>query len=151
MRSTIPAACASAAVTGSPVAAHLRRLGDARQSRQTLRARRARNDAELHLRLAHLRRRNGHAVMPGHRDLESAAERRAVNRHHDRLGAILDLEQHRVERAARLLPARDLLELADIGARDERASCADEHHRAHDRVGQLRGADRRESLPAHRG
>ncbi len=49
--------------------AHLDGLRHARQPRQPLRPRRARNNAELHFRLADLRRGHRDAVVPRHCDL----------------------------------------------------------------------------------
>src|SRR5262245_8196317 len=62
------------------VGAHLRGPGDARQSRQPLRAGRAGNYAQLDLGLADLGRWNSDAVMKAHCGLQTAAESRAMDR-----------------------------------------------------------------------
>ena len=77
--------------------AHLHGFRDAGETRQPLRSTRAGNDAELHFRLTHLRRRDRDAIMAGHGDFQSAAERRAVDRHDHGLSRILNLQQHRIE------------------------------------------------------
>jgi len=70
--------------------AHVERFRDASETREPLRAFSAGNDAEVHFWLANLRRRHRHAVVPCHCQFQAAAERGAVNRHHDRLVAVLD-------------------------------------------------------------
>ncbi|HZW51147.1 MAG TPA: hypothetical protein VFF05_04750, partial [Rudaea sp.] len=75
---------------GIALRAHLHRLGHASQPRQALRAVRAGNQAQLHFRLAELRVLRGDAVMPRHSQFEPAAQRVAVNGHHQRLRRILD-------------------------------------------------------------
>ena len=104
MRSMRPDCSASAALTGRPDTHIVERLLDADQPRQPLRAFGAGDDAEVHFGLAQLRVGDGHAVVAGHGHLEAAAERRAVDRHHDRLGAVLDALQQR--RACRARPTR---------------------------------------------
>ena len=74
---------------------HFNCLGDASQTRQTLRARCSWNQAELHFRLANLRTGRRHAVVTRHGQFQAAAERGAVNRHHHRLGAVFDLAADR--------------------------------------------------------
>ena len=69
---------------------HLERRPHADQARQPLRATRAGQEPELDLGQPALRRRHGHPVVAGQRDLEPAAERGAVDRGHDRLLALLD-------------------------------------------------------------
>ncbi len=85
---------------GISVRTHLDGLGHARQPRQTLRAGRAGNNPELYFRLADLRAGNRHAIVSGHRQLQTAAERGAVNGHDHRLAAILDAKQQRLESLA---------------------------------------------------
>jgi hypothetical protein len=118
---------------------HLQRLAHSGDARQPLRAARAGKQAELHFRHPKLRRRHRHPVMAGERNLEPAAERRPVDRRHDRLGAILDdvddLRQHR------LLERLGRAELADVGAREEGIPFADDHDRLHRLVG-IRFLDR---------
>ena len=108
--------------------AHVEGLLDADQPRQPLRAFGARDDAEVHLGLAQLRVGHGDAVVPGHRHLEPAAERRAVDRHDDRLGRVFDAPAAaRASRARRVAAPGELLEAVDVGAGDEGASCAHDH------------------------
>ena len=105
--------------------AHRQRGLHADQPRQPLRAFGAGDDAEVHLRQAELRVWHGHAVVPGHGHLEAAAERSAVDRHHDRLRAVLDAGQEVVHlRRARLGAPDDVLEALDVGAGDEGAAGA---------------------------
>ena len=54
--------------------AELQRLLDTDQPWQSLRAFGARDDAEIHFRLTEQRLRNCHAIVPGHRQLQPAAE-----------------------------------------------------------------------------
>ena len=86
----------------------------------------------------------GDAEVPGHRDLEPAAERGAVNRHHDRLRAVFDARQQRVQVARRVAIAPcGALEAVDVGAGDERLPGAHEHDRRHRGValGGVEGVD----------
>ena len=101
---------------------HRQRLLDADQARQALRAARAGDEAELDLGQAEPRAGRGDAEMAAQRQLEPAAERRAVHR---RDGRLLHLVEHRdhVDQARRL---RRLAELRDVGAGDERAPRAGE-------------------------
>src|SRR5947207_8820911 len=63
--------------------------------------------------------------------LEPAAERKAVNRSNDRLLRTLeDVDGALADRGS--WPA--LAELADVRAGDERAPCANQHHRLHGRI-----------------
>ena len=73
---------------------HLQRLLDAGDARQPLRPARARQQAELDLGNAELRVGHGDPIVGAERDLEPAAERRAVDRRDHRLGAILDRVDH---------------------------------------------------------
>ena len=66
------------------VGAHLERLHRSAQPWQTLRATRARNDAQQHLRLSDPGVPGRHAVVAGHGQLETAAEGVAVNGGDDR-------------------------------------------------------------------
>ena len=101
-----------------------RRLGPD-QPRQPLRAAGAGDQAELDLRQAELRRRHGDAVMADQRDLEAAAERRAVDGGDDRLRRVLD----RALRLRQADAAERLAEFGDVGAGDEGAAAADQHDR----------------------
>jgi hypothetical protein len=102
---------------------HLERFRDADEASQPLRSLRAWNDAEVHFGQAQARLGIGQAIVPGHRQLEAAAERRAVERHHDRLREVLDELQQPVEvgRLDGVVEDRRL-ELADVGAGRERAA-----------------------------
>ncbi len=73
--------------------------GEARpaQPGQPLRPAGAGNDPEQHFGLADLGARHGDAVMAGHRELETAAKRVAVNRGDERLGRIFERLESRVE------------------------------------------------------
>ena len=89
-----PASQASSALIGLP-SAHISTAFATPASRgKPLRSRRSGNDAKLHFRLADLRARRGHAIMPGHRQFQSSAKGRAMNGHHHRLGAIFNAQQH---------------------------------------------------------
>ncbi len=95
-RSTIPSASARAAESGLPSVHISSASRGAAQPRQPLRAAGAGNDAEQHFRLADLGARHRDAVVAGHRELETAAERVAVNGRDQRLGRILERHQARV-------------------------------------------------------
>ncbi len=132
----MPHSCACLAEMGLPIAAQFGRVHDSRQSRQPLRARTAGNQPELHLRLTHLRVRHSDAVMAGLRQLQAAAEGRAVNRADDGFRTVLDDREHRVQTlVAFLLAGGDLAELLDVSPRDECAAAADQHDRFDRRVG----------------
>ena len=121
--------------------AHVQGLLDADETRQPLRALGAGNDPEVDLGLADERLRHGDAEVAGHGDLETAAERRAMNRHDHGLGAVFDARQQRVHVARRLAIApRRTLEAVDIGAGDEGPARAHEHDRRH-RLVALRGVE----------
>ena len=85
--------------------------------------------------------------MAGQRDLEPAAERGAVDRRDDRLGAIFDavddLRQHR------LLERLGRAELGDVGAGEEGLALAGDDHRL-DAVVAFRLLDRRDQALPHR-
>ena len=95
------------------------------QARQALRAASAGNEAELDFRQAELGRGNRDAVMAHQSHFEAAAQRRAVNCRDDRLGtaSIARLRP----RAARALER--FAEFGNVGAGDEGAPGADQHHR----------------------
>ena len=115
--------------------AHLDRLFDADQARQPLRALGAGDDAEVHLRLAHLRVGDRNAVVTGHGQFEAAAERGAVQRHDHRLRAVLEAGEDvvHVGRAAARAPGQ-LFQPLDVGAGDERPSGSGDDDPAHRRV-----------------
>ena len=77
--STMPACARACGGDRLAVGAHLERERGAAQPRQPLRAAGAGDDAEQHFGLADLGARHGDAVVAGHRELEAAAERVAVN------------------------------------------------------------------------
>ena len=126
-----PCACAASAPIGLPGGDHLQRLLDADDARQALRAAGARQQAELHLGQAELRRRHGDAVMAAERHLEPAAERRAVDRRDHRLGR-MSRSMSTSSRRPRL--ARRLAELGDVGAAGEQLARAGQHDRADRRI-----------------
>src|SRR5260370_16605148 len=111
-----------------PLSKHLAGLGNPRQPRQPLRPACARNNAELHFRLANLRTRSSHAVVAGHCQLQASAERHTVNGHNHRLRAIFDLPQQREQAgSAILLPRSYLAKLLDIRAGDKCPTGTDEY------------------------
>ncbi len=109
--------------------AHLQGLAHAGDARQPLRPARARQQAELHFRRAELRGRNRDAIVAGKRNLEPAAERRAVDRGDHRLGASLDDVDHL--RQHRLFERLGCAELRNVGAGEERLALAGDHDRVH--------------------
>ena len=106
------------------------------QARRALRAARAGQQAERDFGQPELRARHREPVMRGERDFEAAAERRAVQRDHDRLRARFDPLAYIRQRRRR----DRLAELADVGAAMSAAG-ADDQHRP-DRVVGLRGVER---------
>ncbi len=123
---------------------HGQRLLYADEARQALRAAGARDEAELDLRQAGARSRRGEAEMATERNLETAAEWRAVQRRDHRLAYRLDRRDH-VPCARRLRP---LAELADVGARDEGTARAGDHDGFHARIG-LGLVERRDQADPH--
>ncbi len=123
--------------------AHLDRLLDADQARQPLRALGARDNAEVHFGLSHLRVGDRNPVMTGHGQFEAAAERGAVKRHDHRLRAVLEAAEDvvHVGRAAAGAPG-ELFQAFDIRAGDERPSGSGDDDAANGGVG-LRPGDRR--------
>ncbi len=121
-------------INGLAERAHLHGFGDAGQPRQPLRPARSGNDPELHFRLPHLRGRDRHPVMTGHRGFQAAAERGAVDRHHYGLFRIFDLRHHRRQRHTPVTGGGHFSEFANIGAGDEGSSAADHHDRLDLRV-----------------
>ena len=118
-----PFLSASEAEIGSPPTIILTASSGPDRARQALRAAGARQQAELHLGQAQPRFLDRDAEMTGERDLEAAAERRAVDRGHDRLRRVLHQGQH-LDQAGRL---RRLAEFGDVGAGDEGAAAAGQH------------------------
>ena len=111
---------------------HLQRRLRADQPRQPLGAAATRQDADQHFGQADLGGRNGDAVMAGQRVLQAAAERVAVDRGDDRLRAVRPSRRRCARRSA---AACGLAEPADVGAGDEAAAVADQHHRLDGRIG----------------
>ncbi len=110
---------------------HVERRFRADQPRQPLGPAASGDDADQHFGQADLGARHGDAIVGGERDLESAAQRIAVDRGDHRLlagveGVVRALAQHR---------RRAVAEGADIGAGDKAAARADQHHRPNRRVG----------------
>jgi hypothetical protein len=112
--------------------------GYAAETRQALGSARAGNDAQQHFGLSDFGSGHGHAVVAGHGEFESAAERGAVDGTHDRLGTIFDAPQQRVD-AMRAVDGNfavgDGAEDLDIGAGDECIARADQHDGFDGRVG----------------
>ena len=94
---------------------HPERLVDADHARQPHGSPGARQQAQLDLRQSEGQVARRAAVVAGERELRAAAERRAVQRGHDRLAARLEPQQHVVEQ---WLEWRRI-ELVDVGAGDE--------------------------------
>ena len=116
--------------------AHFERFWRGRPSAaQPLRPPGAGNQTQLHFRLSHLRRIQGYAVVASHRGLEAAAERRAVNRGHHGLRAILDSRERSQQTDVRLLARGDLFEFANVRAGNERPPAADQNDGPHGLVG----------------
>ena len=92
------------------------------QPRQSLRSAAARNESERDFGLAELRGLHRDPDGAGHRRLAAAAERKAIDGRDHRLAEILDEIEHLLPEAAGLLclERRDMRELADVGAGDER-------------------------------
>ena len=107
-----------------------RRL-DPDEARQALRAAGAGDEAELDLRQAAFGRGDGDPVMRGQRDLEAAAERRAVQGGDHRLLGVLYPVEHVGKKRRRVR----LAEFGDVGAGDEGAAGADQDRRLDLRVG----------------
>ncbi len=106
---------------GLPEGAHLDGLGHAHQARQPLGAPRAWDQPDFHLRLSHPRRRSADTVVRAHRQLETTAEGRPVNRRHDGFRRVLDLQQktQRQQGRPRPLARDDLLNLPQVRAAAE--------------------------------
>ena len=120
---------------------HLERPRHADQAGQALGAAAARQDAELDFRQAETRPRIGDPEVAGHRHLQSAAQRRAVDGCHERLGRLLDHAPDLV----RVRGQAWLAELADVGAGDERPAAADDDGGLH--FGVVRYCRRRRREP----
>jgi hypothetical protein len=110
---------------------HIDGLLDADEPRKALCPFGPGNDAQRDLGQSQTRVGRRNPVVPGHRDFHSASERCAVERHHDGLGAVLNLRHERVEIRQRraFVPCRPF-QLFDVGARDERSASADDDDRA---------------------
>ena len=111
---------------------HVQRDLRAGQPRQALRAATAGEDADLHLRQPDLRGRHRDAVVAGHGVLQPAAQRVAVDGGDHRLLAAV---QHVVGAAAERRTLAAGAETANVGAGDEAAARADQHHGADRRIG----------------
>ena len=105
----------------------LQRAFDADDARQPLGAAGAGKQPQQHLRQADRGRGHRDAIVAGERGLEPAAERSAVDRRDDRLGARVEQVDH--DRERRLL--RRLAELGDVGTGEERPAAAGQHDRLH--------------------
>ena len=76
---------------------HVERFRHAGETRQPLRALGAGNDPERTFGQANLGAGDGHAVVGGHGQLQAAAKGGAVDRHHDRLGAVFNAREEIVQ------------------------------------------------------
>jgi hypothetical protein len=114
----------------------IERRRHADQPRQPLRSERARQQAEMDFRKPHSRARMRDPAMTRQGKLQAAAERRAVERRHHRLGTGLDAREHRV---VGLRAEARKLERGDVTARDEGAPGAVNHRRFEFRVGRELG------------
>ena len=101
----------------------VQRGGGAGEAGQALRAAAAREQAQVDLRQADLRRGRGDPVVGAERDFEAAAQRGAVDGCDDGLGGIIQDGEDRGSRVLRGVAA----ELGDVRAGDEGAAGADEH------------------------
>src|SRR5207244_11599479 len=83
----------------------------------------ARDYSQFHFRLAELRVPSGDSNRASHRRFASAAKGKAVNRGDHGLAEIFDQIEDTLSKRTRLLrlDGRDLRELVDVGARDERS------------------------------
>lgn len=104
---------------------HVQRGIHSDQARQPLGASSAGQDAEHHLRQAELRATRHHAVMATHGDLKATAERHAVDRRDDRLGARLD----RIDQIRQVRGIMRSVELGDIGTARKQLATATDHDR----------------------
>ena len=108
-----------------------RRLG-ADQTRQTLRAATARQDADQYFRQTYLRPGQCDPVMARHGDFQTAAKRIAMDGGDDRL---LTGVEHIVNALTQRQPGTIRSKGADVGAGDEAAPRADQHHGLDRRIG----------------
>ena len=109
----------------------------AAQARQALCAARSGNDADVDLGLTNLRIRGRDADVAGYRQLEPAAERRAVDGGDDGFGGVFDLAQARVHSARSFERLRACLqrpEDVDVRADHERPTRADKHDGGRGRI-----------------
>ena len=114
----------------------LHRLLRADQPRQPLGAAAARQQADLDLRQTDGGAGRGDAVVAGQRQFEAAAERRAVDRGDDGLGAAFDQFASGLFRL--LVGIRRLAEIADVGTGDERPALAGDDDGLDSVVGECR-------------
>ena len=109
---------------------HPQRLFRADQPRQALGPAGAGQQAELDFGQADPRPRRGDPEMAGERQLEAAAQSRAVQRRDHRLCRRFDLADHLAEARG----PRRLAEFVDVGAGEKGAPGAGDHHRLDGRV-----------------
>ena len=100
-------------------------------AREALRSSCARQESELHLGKPKARRLDPDPVVTGEGNLETPAERGAMNRRHHGLGPSFEEDQDLMQ-TGRL---RGLAELGDVGAGDERPPGADDHDGPYSWVG----------------
>ena len=131
---------------GIALGGHLQRQRDAGNARDALRAARAWQQAKLDLGGAKLRRGDGDAIVAAECDLAAAAERGAVDRSDHRLVGGLD----HIDQGGQGGFLHRLAELGDVGAGEEGAAIAADHHRVDSIVGNAFLDRRLDPLP-HRG
>ena len=109
---------------------HLSGFRHSHKARQPLRSFRAGDDAEIGFGQSDLGVRDGDAIVRGHGQFESAAQRRAMDRNHNRFRGILDGGEQVMEVGPAAFTGCDRFrEFIDIGARDEIASSAHDDDR----------------------
>ena len=109
----------------------LERGSRANETRETLRATGAGQQAEFHFRQTDLRRGHSHAVVAGERCFEAATERGAMNGRDDGLGGAF----HDIQYFGQVGRSHGLAEFGDVRAGHERAAFTDEHGGLQFRVG----------------
>ena len=116
--------------------AHLKRFRHACKARQPLRALSSWDDPELDLRLADPGGLQGDPVVAALCRLQPTTESEAVDGGHGGLGGVFEGVDHGDQPgAAPLLPGRDLAELLDVCAGNERPPGSDQHNRPDTLVG----------------
>ena len=114
--------------------AHIHGSGDTDQSRQTLRSLSARDDAEIHFGLSHLRFGRCNAIVRRHGQFHAAPQCGAVKRNDYRPGKVFDrLQQGMQVEPPAFTPSR-LFEELDVRAGNERAPGGGDQHGFYRRI-----------------